>query len=747
NSSKTTRLVQVFATDLLASDVPLPVQDRQPCLFASPGLFSYFSLSPRGPSVVEMERSSIQSKRDVPCAGSIQWSRRVTPLDAHIYDASIDALSAFLALQPIVGKGDVVEIPVDVSKALCQALVRQTDLPPGFVQLDGASTTFPVQFRVEDARSDFVTSPVYVCDPASTRVEVSGSFQLSTVLAPSSGPDDSVGITEELVKLLLASQHPRARHLPSVLIHGTSGCGKQTMVAKAAEKASFQVVQPMKRVSPVRLTADATWMKTALVDVQASLSRLFQASKTTVVMMATTADLDKVEGAVQRVFGRVLQAHVPDEKDRSLLFRSLLKDTPQIGGGIDLSHVALLTAGLNARDLKACLAQASLACHARLEKIYPLQQTSHALFGLSPQDLEYALTQARSSHSESIGAPKIPKVLWDDIGGLEHVKDTILETIQLPLAHPELFSSGAKKRSGVLLYGPPGKSAAAYSMRAGTGKTLIAKAVATTLQLNFLSVKGPELLNMYIGESEANVRRVFQKAREAKPCIIFFDEMDSVAPARGAKGDSGGVMDRIVSQLLAEIDGMASNGDVFVIAATNRPDLLDPALLRPGRFDKLLYLGVCPDHATQKTLLKALTRKFSLAADCDLQLVANSCPLTLTGADLYALCTDANLKAITRIISKIDRLLHEWNSSGPHHGHPHPTSTPYYLDHICAADDMAVQVCLDDFLQAVKELSPSLTREEINRYVRLREKFEGPAQEQRPQTALADRKGKGKMVE
>jgi peroxin-6 len=117
---------------------------------------------------------------------------------------------------------------------------------------------------------------------------------------------------------------------------------------------------------------------------------------------------------------------------------------------------------------------------------------------------------------------------------------------------------------------------------------LIAKAVATTLQLNFLSVKGPELLNMYIGESEANVRRVFQKARDAKPCIVFFDEMDSVAPARGEKGDSGGVMDRIVSQLLAEIDGMQSGSDVFVIAATNRPDLLDPALLRPGRYYLLL---------------------------------------------------------------------------------------------------------------------------------------------------------------
>ena len=173
---------------------------------------------------------------------------------------------------------------------------------------------------------------------------------------------------------------------------------------------------------------------------------------------------------------------------------------------------------------------------------------------------------------------QIPKVTWDDVGGLQNVKKDILDTIQLPLEHPELFASGMKKRSGILLFGPP-----------GTGKTLVAKAIATTLSLNFLSVKGPELLNMYVGESEANVRRVFQRARDARPCVVFFDELDSVAPKRGAKGDSGGVMDRIVSQILAELDGVGdgnnSAGDVFVIGATNRPDLLDPALLRPGRYN------------------------------------------------------------------------------------------------------------------------------------------------------------------
>lgn len=205
---------------------------------------------------------------------------------------------------------------------------------------------------------------------------------------------------------------------------------------------------------------------------------------------------------------------------------------------------------------------------------------------ISAGDLDAALNKARLSYSESIGAPKIPNVSWDDVGGLASVKSDILDTIQLPLEHPELFANGMKKRSGILLYGPP-----------GTGKTLLAKAVATSCALNFFSVKGPELLNMYIGESEANVRRVFQRARDAKPCVIFFDELDSVAPKRGNHGDSGGVMDRIVSQLLAELDGIAggeAGADVFVIGATNRPDLLDSALLRPGRCVVISFLSpVC----------------------------------------------------------------------------------------------------------------------------------------------------------
>ncbi|KAG7162092.1 Peroxisome assembly factor 2-like 2 [Homarus americanus] len=168
-----------------------------------------------------------------------------------------------------------------------------------------------------------------------------------------------------------------------------------------------------------------------------------------------------------------------------------------------------------------------------------------------------------------------------------------------------------------------------------------------------MSVKGPELLNMYVGQSEENVRQVFSRARAASPCVIFFDELDSLAPNRGRSGDSGGVMDRIVSALLAELDGVASIADVFVLAATNRPDLIDPALLRPGRFEKLVFLGVCDDRAGQIKILKAVTSKIPLDSSVSLEQIADLLPLTLTGADLYALCTDALYAALHRTTGQI----------------------------------------------------------------------------------------------
>lgn len=303
---------------------------------------------------------------------------------------------------------------------------------------------------------------------------------------------------------------------------------------------------------------------------------------------------------------------------------------------------------------------------------------------------------------------QIPNVRWEDIGGLASVKGEILDALELPMRQAALFGvAGVKSRAGLLLYGPP-----------GTGKSLLAKAVATECDYNFISVKGPELLNMYVGESEANVRNVFEKARSVKPCVLFFDELDSLAPFRGNGSDSGGVMDRIVSQFLTELDGLSIDDtgmpEVLVIGATNRPDLLDPALLRPGRFDRCLYLGVSETHADQLKIIQALTRKFTLDDSVNLVELSEQCPFNFTGADLYALCSDAMLNSIKR---KVDFVNAEVEAG---------MTVNDYLE--ANPEHQQVQVNMEDFLSALKSCTGSVSTSELMHYQKLRQQFSAPSQ-------------------
>lgn len=289
-----------------------------------------------------------------------------------------------------------------------------------------------------------------------------------------------------------------------------------------------------------------------------------------------------------------------------------------------------------------------------------------------------------------------------------------------------------------MLYGPP-----------GTGKTLLAKAVATECALRFLSVKGPELVNMYVGESEKNVREVFSRARGAAPCVVFFDELDALAPARGKANDGGGVMDRVVSQLVSELDECVARGAtsapdprtmVFAVGATNRPDLIDPALLRPGRFDKLLYVGIDVSVEGRTRVLAAMTKRFRFRApptetrvfsqqktretetetsanetnerdetekrerSAVLARVARAIPKKFTGADIYALCADAWMRAAKRAVERFG-----------------------LTDANDAEDEKAPDVAVEpaDFASALEALTPSLTDEEVARYARMRADFEG----------------------
>eukprot|EP00817_Percolomonadidae_sp_ATCC50343_P007260 CAMPEP_0117421138 /NCGR_PEP_ID=MMETSP0758-20121206/2309_1 /TAXON_ID=63605 /ORGANISM="Percolomonas cosmopolitus, Strain AE-1 (ATCC 50343)" /LENGTH=331 /DNA_ID=CAMNT_0005203121 /DNA_START=581 /DNA_END=1572 /DNA_ORIENTATION=+ len=264
---------------------------------------------------------------------------------------------------------------------------------------------------------------------------------------------------------------------------------------------------------------------------------------------------------------------------------------------------------------------------------------------------------------------KVPNVQWNDIGGLESAKTEILNTVQLPLLKPELFQ-GSNARSGILLYGPP-----------GTGKTLLAKAVATECSLKFMSVKGPELINSYVGESERNIRELFEAARLCSPCIIFFDELDALTPARGRQSSS--TLDRIVSQFVTELNSIASL-PIFVMGATNRVDLVDSSLLRPGRFDVTIEIPVCSSSNDMLSILKALTRKFKLHESVSLDsIVSDHCKLGMTGADLMALSSDAILSAVLRCVE---------------------TSTSKVIVH------------QDDFIKAASHIEPSLTPEEVQQY-------------------------------
>ncbi|KAJ2737039.1 peroxisomal assembly protein [Coemansia sp. BCRC 34962] len=486
-----------------------------------------------------------------------------------------------------------------------------------------------------------------------------------------------------------------------------------------------------------------------------------------IIVIASSSQPDKVPVSLAAVFHHEIELPVPDERTRLALLASIAKSSQLLAPDTDIAYITQQTASFVARDLATLVRRAERRAWERVRALATTDTQSLALrtrdLQLSGQmvtreDLLGALGDARASMSDALGVPKIPNVKWDDVGGLADAKKDILDTIRLPMEQPHLFANGLTTRSGLLFYGPP-----------GTGKTLLAKAIATECGLNFFSCKGPELISPYIGESEANVRRIFQRAREASPCVIFFDELDSLAPKRGQQGDSGGVMDRIVSQLLAELDGMSggggsssSDGDkaegandapneasgtgktaavqVFAIGATNRPDLLDPALLRPGRFDKLVYLGVSETHDAQLNIIQALTRKFHLHPDLDLRSIAEQCPFHYTGADFYALCSDALLKAMLRTVDEVDLLVKEWNDSAdsallqsPEKAGnsgtaqmylPVPMTPQYYLDHIASESVKQVTVTASDFETALGELIPSVSADELVRYQVLRHQFD-----------------------
>jgi len=246
---------------------------------------------------------------------------------------------------------------------------------------------------------------------------------------------------------------------------------------------------------------------------------------------------------------------------------------------------------------------------------------------------------------------EVPTVQWNDIGGLIKVRMELNEAIEWPLKNPESFKRmGIKPPKGILLYGPP-----------GCGKTLLAKAVATESEANFISIKGPELFSKWVGESEKAIREVFRKGRTASPSIIFFDEFDAIIPRRGMGYSDSGVSERVISQLLTELDGIESLQDVAIIAATNRPDIIDPAVLRPGRIDKMIYVPA-PDTKALKEIFKIHTKEMPLSTDVDIDQLAKI-SVGYSGADVEALCREAALIALRRDINTKEVTLRDFKDA------------------------------------------------------------------------------------
>ncbi|KAG0309736.1 AAA ATPase cdc48 [Dissophora globulifera] len=363
-------------------------------------------------------------------------------------------------------------------------------------------------------------------------------------------------------------------------------------------------------------------------------------ARSNVVVMAATNRPNSIDPALRRFgrFDREIDIGIPDPTGRLEILRIHTKNM-KLDDDVDLEQIASETHGYVGSDV------ASLCSEAAMQQI----REKMDLFDLDDETIDaeildsLAVTMENFRYALGVSNPsalretvvEVPTTTWNDIGGLEKVKQELQETVQYPVEHPEKFLKfGMSPSRGVLFYGPP-----------GCGKTLLAKAIANECQANFISIKGPELLTMWFGESEANVRDVFDKARAAAPCVMFFDELDSIAKARGnSGGDAGGAGDRVLNQILTEMDGMNAKKNVFVIGATNRPDQIDGALLRPGRLDQLIYIPL-PDEASRLAVLKSTLRKSPVSTEIDLNFIAKS-TLGFSGADLTEICQRACKLAI-----------------------------------------------------------------------------------------------------
>jgi transitional endoplasmic reticulum ATPase len=361
------------------------------------------------------------------------------------------------------------------------------------------------------------------------------------------------------------------------------------------------------------------------------------------IVIAATNIPNALDPALRRPgrFDREIAIPIPDRTGRQEILEIHSRGMP-LAEDVDLAHLAEITHGYVGADLEALCREAAMICLRRLLPDIDFAMTSIPYEQLTKlevymEDFLSALREVEPSAIREVFV-EVPNVAWEDVGGLGSVRERLLEAVEWPLKYPHLFKeAGIRPPKGILLAGPP-----------GVGKTLMAKAFATESRVNFIAVKGPQLLSKYVGESERGVREVFHKARQAAPCILFFDEIDALLPTRSGGGGDSHVAERVLSQFLAEFDGIEELKGVLVLGATNRLDMLDPAVLRPGRFDEILELPL-PDEADRRAIFAVHLRGKPLAAKISLEGLAAGTE-GLSGAEIAAICHRGALRAIRRAL-------------------------------------------------------------------------------------------------
>jgi transitional endoplasmic reticulum ATPase len=372
-------------------------------------------------------------------------------------------------------------------------------------------------------------------------------------------------------------------------------------------------------------------------------------SRGKLVVIGATNRPNALDPALRRPgrFDREIEIGIPDELGRLDILQIHTRGMP-LTEDVDLASIARVTHGFVGADLEALSKEAAMRSLRRILPEINLEQNKIPAeilnkIKITKQDFDEALRDVQPSALREVLVQR-PNIKWEDIGGLQQVKEELAEVIEWPLKHADLFAeANVEPPKGILLYGPP-----------GTGKTMIAKAVATTSEANFINIKGPELISKWVGESEKGVREIFRKARQAAPCVVFFDELDAIAPRRGLEGDAH-VTERVISQMLTEMDGLEDLKGVVVIGATNRPDIIDEALLRPGRFDRILEIPI-PDKEARKQIFQVHTIRKPIDSDVNLDKLVEMTQ-GMTGADIAAIVNAAAITAIREHISKKARKL------------------------------------------------------------------------------------------